>query len=1466
MTSRNAEKERLFHAATELADPVQRQAFLNAACGDDPSLRAEVESLLMHDASAGSLPDPPALQATANSPAGDSGWADVQEATRLELPGIIIAGRYKLLEQIGEGGMGTVWLADQIQPVRRKVALKLVKPGMDSRQVLARFEAERQALALMDHPHIAKVLDGGLTEFNRPYFVMEYVKGVSITLYCEANKSGIPERLQLFMQICQAVQHAHQKGIIHRDLKPSNILVAPYDDRAVPKVIDFGLAKALHEPLTEDTLHTAHAMVLGTPLYMSPEQAQLNNLDVDTRSDIYSLGVLLYELLTGTTPIEKQRLKTAAWQEVLRLIQEEEPARPSTRLGSTETLPSLAAGRQLEPVKLTRLVRGELDWIVMKALEKDRSRRYESANALALDIQRYLTGDLVHAAPPSAGYRLQKFARKHRAALAGAVSTALLIVALLGVTMATNHATRAAGLVKSLLMAETAQVPEILAEIEKYRFWADPLLRTEFDKPMATDRQKLNVSLALLPVSSAQADYLFGRLLAARPNEVAVIRDALARHKDGLLDKLWAAVESTDEGQEPQRLRAAAALARYDPQSEKWARASSTIVHDEVRENPIYLGLWIEMYRPVKVSLCGPLAAIFRDRNAQRASERALATDVLADYAADDPPLLADLLMDADESQFAVIYAKLSETAGASLPVLTGELDKQLPAERPSSDERRESLAKRQTNAAVALLRMNQPERVWRLLRHSSDPRVRSYLIDRLGPLGANAQAIINRLEVEPDLTARRALILSLGEYTETQITPDVRHALLQKLQAFYRTDGDPGLHLAAEWLLRTWQQEGWLKQTNEDWANDSEQRQQRLQCIDQQLQASRTASVSDSSPPVARQWYVNGQGQTMVVIPGPVEFLMGSPPEEHGHFTDERLHARWIGRSFALAAKFVTVEEYRRFEEDYSLYSKYTQNVGVPVVAINWQRGAKYCNWLSAQEGIPPEQWCYDIVGDEVRLLENYLSLSGYRFPTEAEIEYATRAEARTSRYYGETDDLLAKYAWCIKNSQDKTWPVGSLKPNDFGLFDALGNCLTWCQDAYESYPESNDNAAVDDREGSLVVTATDYRVARGGSHFNLASYVRSAKRYALEPSNRGVFLGIRPARTLPHVSVAPVQAKRHADLLPYAEKLALLAGSRLTQQKWHEAEHVLRELLEIREKSQPIASNTFETRVLLGRALLAQQEYAEAERLLLAGYRALQEREAMLTPSARRLFAEAYDHLVELYSATNKPGQAQKLQAERTPAELASAASIAANREISSGRTQAAIPHFIRWSQAMRGDTVLPMKIVALQVWFGQTQESVATRQRILAFAKGTNDAVSAERAAKAASILQSSDQAELEAALALARKAVEFNDGNPWNVLALGMAEYRDGRFGQANESLRTAANKGRYQPQVAGIAAFFLAMSLFRQGQVDEARSITAEAASKMRPLPADEENPLADNADQEDLILWLAYKEARALIQ
>jgi serine/threonine protein kinase/tetratricopeptide (TPR) repeat protein len=418
---RTKARELFLHAVGKLP-PDGWDAYVAAASGGDVELEREVADMLRVHREAGSFLSRPALGATGVFVPASSDGPD-----EAEQPGTAV-GPYKLIERIGEGGMGAVWLAEQQEPVRRRVALKVVKAGMDSRQVLARFEAERQALALMDHPNIARVLDTGAAPSGRPYFVMELVKGTPITNYCDEHRLTPQRRLGLFVQVCQAVQHAHQKGVIHRDLKPSNVLVAPYDGEPVVKVIDFGVAKAVGEPLTERTLVTGLGAVIGTPEYMSPEQAELNNRDIDTRSDVYSLGVLLYELLTGTTPLTRERVREATLLEVLRLVREEDAPKPSSRLSTTEGLPRIAADRGLEPRRLSGLVRGELDWIVMRCLEKDRGRRYQTASTLAADVQRYLADEPVEASPPSTAYRVRKFVRRNRGPVVAAFLVALTLV------------------------------------------------------------------------------------------------------------------------------------------------------------------------------------------------------------------------------------------------------------------------------------------------------------------------------------------------------------------------------------------------------------------------------------------------------------------------------------------------------------------------------------------------------------------------------------------------------------------------------------------------------------------------------------------------------------------------------------------------------------------------------------------------------------------------------------------------------------------------------------------------------------------------------------------------------------------------------------------------------------------------------------------------------------------------------
>jgi WD40 repeat protein/serine/threonine protein kinase len=457
----------LFMHAVGQVPSEEWESFLDMACEGNAELRDQVAGLLKIHQDAGSF---------LNRPAGPMGTipqtpAEITAAARPREGAGTVIGPYKLLQQIGEGGMGTVYMAEQTRPVQRKVALKVIKPGMDSQQVVARFEAERQALAMMDHVNIARVFDGGATESGRPYFVMELVHGVPITKFCDDNHLTPRQRLELFVPVCHAIQHAHQKGVIHRDIKPSNILVTVNDGAPTPKVIDFGIAKATQGKLTDATVFTQYGAMVGTLEYMSPEQAEMSALGVDTRSDIYSLGVLLYELLTGSTPLNRKRMHEAAYADILRMIKEEDPPRPSTRLSqSGKALETISARRQMDATKLTRLMRGELDWIVMKCLEKDRGRRYETANAFAADVQRYLADETVLACPPSTWYRLRKFARRNRVAFVAATMTsATVVLAVIGLAVSTVMISNGKRETEKSLQAETKAKDEQKAAAESER-------------------------------------------------------------------------------------------------------------------------------------------------------------------------------------------------------------------------------------------------------------------------------------------------------------------------------------------------------------------------------------------------------------------------------------------------------------------------------------------------------------------------------------------------------------------------------------------------------------------------------------------------------------------------------------------------------------------------------------------------------------------------------------------------------------------------------------------------------------------------------------------------------------------------------------------------------------------------------------------------------------------------------------
>ncbi len=670
-----------------------------------------------------------------------------------------------------------------------------------------------------------------------------------------------------------------------------------------------------------------------------------------------------------------------------------------------------------------------------------------------------------------------------------------------------NRAIHAAGLVRRLVDADILQVPAIVAEFAAYRPWADPLLRAKHDAAADGSPPKRNTSLALLPVDPEQVEYLYRCLLDAEPRELAVLRDALTPHRDRLRERLWAVVQQPERGKVQQRLRAAGALAGYDPDNPQWAQVQDQIASDLVAVPAVDVALWIEILRDVRAKLRTPLAAVFRDGR-RGETEHALALGILADYAADQPPLLADLLLDTDVLQFALLFPKLHSLGESGVPPLHAELDRT--ASPKAAPAVRADFARRQMNAAAALLRMGRPARVWPLLKHTPDPQVRSWLIHRLGPLGVDADIILKRFDEESDVTIRRALVLSLGDFGVDRLTVADRSALIPRLLKLYRDDADPGMHGAVAWLLRHWQADEPLAAIDAELAKDATQTLERI-----------GAALARQPRDAAPAWYVSGTGGTMVVIPEPAPFQIGSPPTEAGREAGdvdiEGQRVKRIRRSFAIAAREVTVAEFRRYRPDHPYSVQFAPTQDCPVNRVTWYDAAAYCNWLSEKDGLT---CCYapNDSGDYapgMTVLPNHLERTGYRLPTEAEWEFACRAGARTSRFYGDAEELLGKYAWYNRNTDGKRMmPVGTLRPNDCGLFDMLGNAAEWCQDRAALYTPGDDRAEARDSEG---IGNDKMRVLRGGSFALQPEHVRCASRGDRPlPATANVWYGFRPARTI--------------------------------------------------------------------------------------------------------------------------------------------------------------------------------------------------------------------------------------------------------------------------------------------------------------------------------------------------------------
>jgi serine/threonine protein kinase/formylglycine-generating enzyme required for sulfatase activity len=693
----------------------------------------------------------------------------------------------------------------------------------------------------------------------------------------------------------------------------------------------------------------------------------------------------------------------------------------------------------------------------------------------------------------------------------GIVAVLLVVLGVAGSLIAgriqqQRKADYAQALVKRLVDAEIGQVRAVVDEMDGYRDLVDPLLHDRANEANSGLNEKLRLSLALLPGDDRQVNYLQEQLPALEPKQLAVVRDALLRHKTKVADHLWTVLEN-EHAPAPARFNAASALATYDADNdERWNGVLPFAALQMVlalNRSPRDFDQVLANLQPVRQKMSAPVSLLVRDA-ARSESERDTALSIFLEYAADDAKLLADVLADAHSRQFDRVYGKLHALQPAGIALLDVELDK-VPADDAGEDDK-EHLAKRQANAAIGLVRMGQPDKAWRVLRHGPDPRARSYCIDWASKLGIDPHVFGKQLDDETqEISVRRAWLLCLGQYDSERFSDEAREQLAPKLLELYRTHPDAGLHAAAEWLLRQWGRQESLIELR-----------QTLHETDQQL---RQRKAEDR-----RHWYVTTEGHTMAVIPAG-SFAMGSPESDPDRQPDETLHDKRIDRPFALSTAAVTRDQYVRFVQDrpddaydvtkFEAVQAVVKTDDSPITGVNWYDAAAYCNWLSEQEGIPEDQWCYERNDDGkfaagMRAKPGYQTLRGYRLPSEAEWEYACRAGATTRRYYGHSDELLDRYAWYVDNGQNHTWPVGEKKPNDFGLFDMHGNVWTWCHESYSRY--GNDE---EDEGDEAAVADTVSRVLRGGSFFVTARYVRSASRFFLQPDGRNGSFGFRVART---------------------------------------------------------------------------------------------------------------------------------------------------------------------------------------------------------------------------------------------------------------------------------------------------------------------------------------------------------------